>query len=103
MIEYAVKNQPHASLLCLVDKRRKSRVAAQRGVNFEEVVSVVSVIRTSFEDGVQVKRVNTKTLQVVELGSYAGEIATVKLRPILVLKLPRLTRIAYRNVPRRAR
>src|SRR6266508_1595734 len=99
MIEYAVKNQPHASFLCLVDKRSKSRITAQRGVNFEEVVSVVPVIRASLEDGVQVKRVNTKTLQVVELGSYAGEISAVKLRSVLVLKLAGLTRVAYRDIP----
>src|SRR6266545_3288180 len=99
MIEYAVKNQPHASFLCLVDKRSKSRITAKRWVNFEVVVSVVPVIRASLENGVQVKRVNTKTLQVIEPGFYAGKIAAVKLRSILVLKLAGLTRIAYRDIP----
>src|SRR6266508_5539116 len=99
MIEYTVKNQPHASPLRLLDKRSKSRVTAERGINFEVVVSVVPVIRASLEDGVQVKRVNTKTLQVIESGFYNGKIAAVKLRSVLVLKLAGLTRVAYRDIP----
>ncbi len=73
MIEDAIQNDPHALAVCRGEQIVERRVAAQQRIDLEIIAGVITVIGRRLKDGIQIKCIDAKILQVIQAVARAAQ------------------------------
>src|SRR3981081_2300449 len=83
MIEHAVEDELHAAPVRLSSKRGESSISAERRINVEIIVRVVTVVGGGGKNRVHVDGVHAQRLDIVQFILNAEQVAAVELIAVL--------------------